>query len=155
MDRRKELDFAKGVGIVLMVLGHCYSAGNGENVLCWLYSFHMPLFFIVPGIVYSKTQKNDGFLKIIIKKIKRLLVPYFFFATIIAMMLCIVGRKTIGDFVEYIWRIVTLRGINAMWFIPCFLIAELLFIAAAQAKDSAKWILCKLQLVFLQLVFLF
>lgn len=51
MERRKDLDFAKGVGIMLMVLGHCYSAGNGTYILRWLYSFHMPLFFIIPGIV--------------------------------------------------------------------------------------------------------
>lgn len=33
MERRKDLDFAKGAGIILMVLGHSFSVRNGEAVL--------------------------------------------------------------------------------------------------------------------------
>ena len=135
------MDFAKGVGIILMVLGHCYSAGNGENILCWLYSFHMPLFFIIPGIVYGlyRRQTTNTFWTITKKKAKRLLIPYFFFATMTAIALCILGRRTLADFGEYMWRIVTLQGINAMWFIPCFLAVELIFIAANRAKHAATY----------------
>lgn len=61
MERRKDLDFAKGIGIILMVLGHCYSAGNGEHILCWLYSFHMPLFFIIPGMSMAFTDVIQRF----------------------------------------------------------------------------------------------
>lgn len=129
MERRKDLDFAKGIGIILMVLGHCYSEGNGTNLLCWLYSFHMPLFFIIPGIVYGTYRRPStiSFWNIVKKKAKRLLVPYFFFATITAVFLCILGRRTMDVFGTYMWRIVSLQGINAMWFIPCFLVSELFF----------------------------
>ena len=37
------------------------------------------------------------------------------------------------------WRIVTLQGINAMWFLPCFLAVELIFIAANRAKHAAVY----------------
>ena len=136
MERRKDLDFAKGVGIILMVLGHCYSAGNGENILCWLYSFHMPLFFIVPGIVYGNYHRRTerGFGSVVIKKFKRLLIPYFFFATITASFFCVLGRKSLAVFGAYMYRIVTLQGINAMWFIPCFLVVELIFAASRRTK---------------------
>lgn len=136
MERRKDLDFAKGVGIILMVLGHCYSAGNGEHILCWLYSFHMPLFFLIPGIVYGiyRRHTTDTFWNIVKKKVKRLLIPYFFFATITASFLSVLGRKTLAVFGAYMWRIITLQGINAMWFIPCFLAAELIFVAANRTK---------------------
>lgn len=128
MERRKDLDFAKGVGIVLMVLGHSYSAGNGESLLRWLYSFHMPLFFIVPGIVSASysAKESAGIWSVIQKKARRLLVPYFFFATIASILLCVIGRKTLDTFGTYMWRIATLQGINAMWFLPCFLFAEIL-----------------------------
>lgn len=141
MERRKDLDFAKGVGIILMVLGHSYSAGNGEGILCWLYSFHMPLFFIVPGIVYGTyREKTQNSLWIIVKKkAKRLLIPYFFFATATAAFLCVLGRRGLDVFGSYMWRIVTLQGINAMWFIPCFLAAELFFIAANRTKRAVTY----------------
>lgn len=139
MERRKDLDFAKGVGILLMVLGHCYSEGNGAYILRWLYSFHMPLFFIIPGIVYGLYRRHttNTFWTITKKKAKRLLIPYFFFATMTAIALCVLGRRTLADFGAYMWRIVTLQGVNAMWFIPCFLAVELIFTAANRAKQAS------------------
>ena len=71
-------------GIVLVVLGH---SGFEETIVqeklhflhSWIYSFHMPLFFLISGFLYSLT--NSDFLKIptlkfIKKKTIRLLVPY-------------------------------------------------------------------------------
>ena len=37
------IDMAKGIGIILVVLGH--SIFPSENLTTWIYSFHMPLFF--------------------------------------------------------------------------------------------------------------
>lgn len=43
------LDWAKVIGLYLMVLGH---TGGGLFFWGkWLYSFHMPLFFIISGIL--------------------------------------------------------------------------------------------------------
>lgn len=141
MERRKDLDFAKGIGIILMVLGHCYSTGNGTYILRWLYSFHMPLFFIIPGIVYGIYRRHtaDSVWNVAKKKAKRLLIPYFFFATATAIAFCVWGRRTLDDFGTYMWRIVTLQGINAMWFLPCFLASELIFLTANRAKHATAY----------------
>lgn len=138
MERKKDLDFAKGIGIILMVLGHCYSTGNGELIRTWFYSFHMPLFFIIPGIVYGIQLRNPAnrFCQIVTRKAKQLLIPYFFFATATAAALCIIGRKNLTDFGSYMYRIVTLQGINAMWFLPCFLFSELIFWAFIRSKNA-------------------
>lgn len=119
-----------------MVLGHCFSESNGTYILTYLYSFHMPLFFIIPGIVYGnyRRQTMSTFGNIAIKKFKRLLIPYFFFSTITASFFCVLGRKSLAELGAYMFRIVTLQGINAMWFIPCFLVVELIFIAASRMK---------------------
>ena len=37
------LDVLKGIGIILVVIGHIYS---NQTIFNWLYSFHMPLFFL-------------------------------------------------------------------------------------------------------------
>ena len=51
--RLNYLDYAKGIGILLVVLGHIYN----NSVKLWIYSFHMPLFFIISGYLleYNKT----------------------------------------------------------------------------------------------------
>ena len=45
------IDVLKGIGIILVVLGHIYL---DDVVYNWLYSFHMPLFFIAAGMVYKE-----------------------------------------------------------------------------------------------------
>ena len=47
--RLNYLDFVKGFAILLVVLGHIYDISNPIKI--WLYSFHMPLFFIISGIL--------------------------------------------------------------------------------------------------------
>ena len=43
-ERIEWIDEAKGIGIVLVMLGHCYL----HRKFCfWFYAFHMPLFFIL------------------------------------------------------------------------------------------------------------
>lgn len=45
------LDVLKGIGIILVVVGHIYS---NKTIFNWLYSFHMPLFFFAAGWVYCE-----------------------------------------------------------------------------------------------------
>lgn len=92
--RIEYLDTAKGIAIFLMVMGHTiawnYSDWNFltlrpifqtptqvQESLLWklIYSFHMPLFFMISGYLNYKPQPIK---KIITKKIGRLLIPYIF-----------------------------------------------------------------------------
>lgn len=71
-------------GILLVVLGH---SGFEEPVIqqrlaylhSWIYSFHMPLFFMISGFLYSLTNKDFYEIQLpqfLQKKVNRLLVPY-------------------------------------------------------------------------------
>ena len=42
-DRINWIDCIKGIGIYFVILGHIYKC---NNIGMWIYSFHMPLFFI-------------------------------------------------------------------------------------------------------------
>ncbi|MEG0019892.1 MAG: acyltransferase family protein, partial [Oscillospiraceae bacterium] len=71
--RDLSMDIVKGIGIILMVVGHSKSPFTA-----FIYSFHMPLFFIVSGylfnIKYSESLKSSfGYM---IKKLKELYIPY-------------------------------------------------------------------------------
>lgn len=46
-------DICKTIGLYLMVLGHVGLYG-ADNVIQLIYSFHMPLFFIMSGIFFKQ-----------------------------------------------------------------------------------------------------
>ena len=75
LSRSRDLDVAKGIGILLVVVGHGYSHSTNTEVL--IYGFHMPFFFIVSGMIYG--QKQEQFRFDFCKKIRTLIIPYLFF----------------------------------------------------------------------------
>ena len=54
--RDKNIDAAKGMAIVLVVMGHVCTGIPG--LVKWIYSFHMPLFFLISG--YLQEGKGGG-----------------------------------------------------------------------------------------------
>lgn len=84
--RNEYLDLCKAVAIVLVIIGHCIQCGQGENYLneglfyanpifITIYSFHMPLFMMISGYLFSRTVKHKKFINIIKNKINQLIVP--------------------------------------------------------------------------------
>ena len=81
-------------GILLVVLGH---SGFEEPIIkqelsglhSWIYSFHMPLFFMISGYLFSLTNKSFVDIKpakFMQKKVLRLLVPYLTIGTIVYLI---------------------------------------------------------------------
>lgn len=81
----KDMDIARGIGIFLVVLGHSFPDDKFNNnplyayIYKFIYSFHMPLFFIVSGFfaykIYNIVNLSQ-YKKFIEGKFKRLMVPY-------------------------------------------------------------------------------
>ena len=70
------VDCAKGLGILLVIFGHGIYGNPPEEVLrAMLYSFHMPLFFILSGVTYRCSRSPEEFCNKTIKAVKRLLLP--------------------------------------------------------------------------------
>ncbi|MBE6837413.1 MAG: hypothetical protein E7509_05435 [Ruminococcus sp.] len=72
--RNSQIDIIKGIGIILMVGGHC-----GMPFTHFIYLFHMPLFFLMSGYLWKDPKEYSfsssfDFLK---RKLKGLLLPYF------------------------------------------------------------------------------
>ena len=68
-NRNPVYDIMKGIGIILMLIGHI---PPGQRLFHFIYSFHMPLFFIVAGFFASTSKLDCGVLK---KYASRLLLP--------------------------------------------------------------------------------
>lgn len=86
------IDTAKGIGILLVILGHTYNAPAVLHTI--IYAFHMPLFFIISGITYNKEKYSDySLIAFLSKKAKLYLVPYM-------------GFSAINLFLVYLWNLV-------------------------------------------------
>lgn len=104
-----ELDILKGLAILLVVIGHIADP-NLENIIVgnelyftikkFIYSFHMPFFMFISGMIFIYTYQQIStikeYFKFFISKVERLLLPFFIMGGII-----IVG-KYIASFIFHI-----------------------------------------------------
>lgn len=75
MKRRIEwLDIAKGIGILLVILGHCLDINQAPFQV--IFVFHMPLFMILSGYLYTDQDPLPILLR---KKARTLLAPFFLY----------------------------------------------------------------------------
>ena len=95
--RDKKIDYIKGILIFLVVFGHSIQYGSGtsffsgeyyfEDALFKLiYSFHMPCFGILSGLLYYRYVRNRSIVKKL-QKIWKLLTPMLCFAVVNVIML--------------------------------------------------------------------
>lgn len=93
-ERYNEIDIAKGIGILLVVIGHAVPDANTGiknyfwgGVFTWIYSFHMALFMAMAGVLFYRKISDCTNLSDKIEETKkraiRLLLPYCTFSIII------------------------------------------------------------------------
>jgi len=86
MKRIIAVDLAKGICIILVVVGHYLplnSPGWYGVLNDLIYSFHMPLFLFASGYIYMETKRDEKYGTFIFRKIKRLMIPYFSLSLVI------------------------------------------------------------------------
>lgn len=71
------VDLAKGIAILLVIFGHSIGGGNkAEAVLRGvIFSFHMPLFFILSCLTFKPSNDGNDFLKKTEKGFRHLILP--------------------------------------------------------------------------------
>lgn len=122
--RAEWIDACRGVGILIVLLGHCNPPFNKL-----IYSFHMPLFFILSRYLYK--NKKDVFLygkRLLI----RYIVPYFLLCSINLIFALLTGKA--GLLPKYIVGIAYSRGTvewmpncSPLWFLTCLAVALFIF----------------------------
>lgn len=72
--RDEQIDVARGIAILLVVLGHSfYSVESPLNKI--ILTFHMPLFFFLSGLVAKIGDKRTGGYRFVLGKLKTILFP--------------------------------------------------------------------------------
>lgn len=123
------LDMAKGIGIILVVIGH--SGMAAEGIITWLSSFHMPLFLLVSGmLMYHKKEEERPFSGSLKKKARSILIPYAFFSVIyLLVQVYYMTRGREVQLVDAVLQTVSFSGISVLWFLPALFIGEVIFLA--------------------------
>ena len=144
MDSKKrflELDILKGIGILLMVFDH---VGWGMTIHTYIQSFHMPLFFVVSGFLYKKSDIKS----VIEKKYKTLMRPYWIFAIgylamkIILLLYTRFSKKEVWNTIIavclYPSDINHMPFAPALWFLPCMFITNILYSVISKYASTMK-----------------
>lgn len=124
------IDITKGLLITLVVLGHIIS-DNKNYVQMWIYSFHIPAFFIINGILKRNTcfLNKYNFRQVVRKQIK-IWVTYTFFSILLMIRLYIqykMNMYNIEEIKTYFLKFLLLNGIGVLWYLPTFELSEIIF----------------------------
>lgn len=158
MKRKTYIDIAKGIATILVIIGHCNYTNS--KLVAWLYTFHMPLFFIINGMFISpdKCQSLKEFVK---KKAKSLIIPYFILS--IPTYICSIGieilkiraidfkyifNRFIGIFIA--WRKTEFD--NGMWFLLALLLSDILVYLIIKKIENNKRIKDKNKVITLSII---
>lgn len=88
MKRNKSIDIMKGIGVLLMVLGHLGSVCP-DYLHSWIYSFHMPLFFFCSGFFARECRSRYDVAHTIKRRCRSLFIPYLVYAVVFMTIDCI------------------------------------------------------------------
>lgn len=135
------IDTAKGLGIVLVVIGHEPGISGGDNELFnILFSFHLPFFFFVSGVLLGWRQP---FVDILKRRADALLKPYVVVALTAATVGVLAGWVALspGQLFKLAWGsggfIVSATGQAAwapLWFLPHLFLVSLLAVPLLRAS---------------------
>lgn len=148
MTRRFEyIDIAKGIGILLVVWAHILLSGTSHRLI---YAFHMPLFFLISGMLF-KREKFNGILDFIQCRTKRLLIPFVVYSVITWIIWAIfrfVRHDSVVSYWDPLLQTIIAKGSgaymvhnSALWFIPCLFATEIIYFTYSKLSDVPKFII--------------
>ena len=144
--REKWIDNAKGIAILLVILGHVSGELKGVWNFQFVYGIHLVVFFLLSGYTFKKKNLTKDFIN---KKFVRLMIPYFY--TCLAILIAdafnswylnqdgsimtisnIVGRDLVRSFfasgaIQTFGTLDLGTRIGAVWFFPAMFFALLIF----------------------------
>ena len=144
------MDIAKGIGIICVILGHM----GIDDVGSIIYSFHMPMFFLISGYFMKEYSLREVFQK----RSRRLLPPYFLTCIMVIVLdtlknlISVLLHKKTGNYLickVFYWLYAMVYGagtehiepfrivpIGAVWFLLALLWASCIVCFAEKRKYS-------------------
>ena len=146
MKRNADIDTVKGIGIFLVVFGHLNLQEPAQTII---YSFHIPLFFVVSGLLFRRENFRGG-KEFLVRRLRSLIIPYLLFA--LATLAFYIGVQFLktgfnDEFVQFAGKYITqvfiaqysmVYGPNIpMWFVPCLFLTECIYFYISSISNKA------------------
>lgn len=145
--RKEWIDYLRGIGIVLMVTGH---ASIWRPLNKWIMGFHMPLFFVLSGFLFSRQKWSErGFGKFAAARFRNYIIPYFLWCAIcfaLNLPLFYINYRQSNYLLAAIknlgWIATSIRvdgvfvpqNCTALWFLTCLFLSQLAFYLLVNCK---------------------
>ena len=150
--RSKEVDIAKGLCIIIMITVHAMSWwGRHEWINLYTCPFFLPFFFFASGFFF---KEPDSILEYILKRLKRLVLPYAVVAISILIYRNMTGFKNMrilidsliyalpADFTkEQLIAGAGTIGIGPVWFLNCLFVCNCMYLFLRKIKRPLRWII--------------
>ena len=157
LGRDSTMDILKGIGILLVVVGH---SGCPIELHDFIYSFHMPLFFMASGYFFKEKVANPR--NWCCKKLRTLYLPFIFWNLLFLAMhnlLYSIGLNwdhySLFDFIKRGIKILLFTGseqmVGSLWFLKSLFWANIILflIFALTHKFRARNLIRAITVVFL------
>lgn len=138
-NRIEVIDEIKGLGILLVILGH---SGPPMPLYRMIFGFHMPLFFLISGYLYSEEKWNRlGGRMLAVKRARSYLIPYFVLSFVNLFLNGMIELRRFGfgkelavsTFRHIFWIFYSYGSAERtpnctpLWFLPCLFITYIYF----------------------------
>lgn len=121
------IDVARGIAILLMIIGHVVSRGHVRD---FIFSFHMPLFFITGGMCFRQKSVKSALLT----DLRKIIVPY---ALVLFVLDLWSGSLNLVYYLRQMFWAASWQNLNmypadlgmvwALWFFPAFFLTRWIF----------------------------
>ena len=150
------LDIARGIGMILVVMGHVEYVNS--TLRQFISAFHMPLFFLISGILIWERQEEKRNLQELIKhKLRSIMLPYAVFSLLSFVVegsrIAIKGLAQWHIVFRQLYQSLCLQGVSTLWFLPALFMSELLFVGIRK-KAKKGWTIAVLAVILVPVVYL-
>lgn len=134
------IDALKAIAIISVVIGHSPGIQGYNYIVKYIYSFHIPLFFLISGILFDAKMAENDLSAFLQKQARGLLIPYFAWGFLTYIPWYVIARH-FGSYPD-LNPIKPLLGMlygtgsgtwlihnGALWFLPCLFVTRVIFFA--------------------------
>jgi len=146
-ERIEWVDIAKGILIVLVVMGHVKSSYSSSGLLqdsivlnysnAFAYSFHMAAFFFLSGLLFSRKHSKKSLSARIIDKLIAYGIPYIIFSVVYWVMQILMASSSNHSIAMTDILKIFLFPFSYLWFVYALMLMQVIQELLADRKATA------------------
>ena len=119
------VDVARGIGLMFVFVGYM----GVSYVSAWIYTFHMPLFFFLSGMLYPGCEKYS-FTEFAWRRFKGLVIPYFTLGAVIGLFYCCLYayyNQPASAYINMLRDFLVQEHYWTVWFLTALFLSQIIY----------------------------